>query len=262
MNERAAAPETGHEPIRPATEVWFADLDAAAPALAELDRRAALVDQRECATLTSEYGATSTRKLAARRALRFAIHVQFGESFRARPIVLGPRGKPAIDGLPGDFSLSHSGRWLLIATTRAPRIGVDLEAERPSARPVSMSRARQDAIVAAARLVATEPPAITDFFVAWVHLEAVAKATGLGIGPTLSALGVRGRVPSAVPPPEGWPRAATLDLGALEPRPVAGLRAAIAGNAAVTDGPLVIRRLPDTAADLERLLASSRVAAG
>jgi 4'-phosphopantetheinyl transferase len=84
-------------------------------------------------------------------------------------------GRPSLPGGP-DYSVSHSGSWVLVAVAGAGRIGVDIEEVRPLAdlqglRRMVLSEAEDPA----------GPVEPGWFYRAWTRKEAVVKATGEGI---------------------------------------------------------------------------------
>lgn len=168
-----------------AIEVWLVDLVHAAPLEATL-RRLGLMSTLPAASHDP------VRRLA-HGALRVLIARHLGIDAARRPFVQAASGKPGIAdaGRAFAFSLAHSGAHAIIALASAGEVGVDIEGPRR----LQMSEARRDALVRAAASLAE--PAIPGATVeerslqAWVRLEAVAKATGEGIGAVLERLGAR-----------------------------------------------------------------------
>lgn len=106
-------------------------------------------------------------------------------------------GKPFIANAPISFSLSHSHGFALIAAAATPSLalGVDIQASVP----LRMSEDRLARMVAAGDRLAGAAawPAQTDAILrydaalqAFVRIEAVAKATGLGLAHVLARVGV------------------------------------------------------------------------
>lgn len=91
------------------------------------------------------------------------------------------------------FSLAHAGTIALIGVAADQAIGVDIEVSRD----LNVSGARRQRIEAVAGSLSPSQSLPGDcdarFLQAWVRLEALAKATGLGIGRLLTAAGVVGR---------------------------------------------------------------------
>lgn len=202
--------------------IWLVDLDAS-PRAAQSARLPAC----DRARLTAIGNATErSRRRAAYAALRSLLGACFGPRARTAPIRRLPGGAPRLSGIRAVFSLSHSGRYALVALARQGMLGVDLEA----ARALAMPAARRTQIAAAATGVgshALDPSRDADVLQAWTRLEALAKATGAGIGSTLTALGVRAHAePPAVASPARYPHIRIVDLQLPE-----GLYGAIALDA-------------------------------
>jgi 4'-phosphopantetheinyl transferase len=110
------------------------------------------------------------------------------------PFTLGPHGKPRLATGGPDFSISHSGGYGLVGVAPQGLIGVDIEVSRA----LHMTSARRLQIVEAAAglgtsaLHASGEPSELAVLRAWVRLEALAKAMGLGIGRLLTRAGVLG----------------------------------------------------------------------
>jgi 4'-phosphopantetheinyl transferase len=94
-------------------------------------------------------------------------------------------GKPYVFGRGPHFSLSHCGDVALVAVTRGGATGVDVEQIRSDLELDIFARS----LVAApeiARIEARAPEARRrEWFQAWTRLEAVAKASGKGLGEDL-----------------------------------------------------------------------------
>jgi 4'-phosphopantetheinyl transferase len=112
-------------------------------------------------------------------------------------------GRPRLAGAPA-FSVSHTGRWLLLAAAGAGLIGADIEDPAAAADPaglagVVLSAEEHREFSAAAP---AEQPA--RLLTAWTRKEAAMKLAGLGLAAAPARVDVRGRFArSAVP---GWPR--------------------------------------------------------
>jgi 4'-phosphopantetheinyl transferase len=174
-------------PSNPAIEVWIIDLvrDGAA-----LEARAMNL------SIVPDAGGTpiaEPERRAAHAALRLLIARRAGLAVARQPFRLAPGGKPGLGGGALEFSLAHSGSRALVALA-APgtQVGVDIEAPRS----LRMGPARRADIARAAILAAGGAPlpaggSDASALQAWVRLEAVAKATGEGIGSVLARLGAR-----------------------------------------------------------------------
>lgn len=193
------APDT--LPVTRDLEVWFIDLAASLEYLEAVEcsvpRLAA--DQR------ARFNEMAVRDQDAARfwraghiAVRLSIERWAGEAHRGIPFELEAGGRPR---LPRDarrtapdlhFSFSHTGAIAMCALTRRGPIGIDVEMERA---PLITAERRQRIEHAALLLAPGRPlPDAADarLLQAWVRLEAIAKATGLGIGRILTEAGVVG----------------------------------------------------------------------
>jgi 4'-phosphopantetheinyl transferase len=175
---------------RSSAELWLIDLDRAAPTLLRLDEEIPRLGAAERAAILAFGDAEQRRRrLAAHVALRLLIEGAIGKRGR-EDFVREGAGKPRLAGAEIDFSLAHSADLALIGIARASQIGVDLE----SIRPVVLAHGRRQKILEAAaalgehKLAAAAAEAA--FVQAWVRLEALAKASGLGLARTLSQLGL------------------------------------------------------------------------
>lgn len=180
-------------------EIWCIDLTGARAALLALEARVPRlsVEEYRRAEVLSD---ASTREewLAAHIALRLLIERTCGKQWRQVAFTHDDRGKPRLEGVPVEFSLSHARGLALIAIARDGIIGVDVERTRT----VRIDPARRQRICeAGAAMSPAMLPAPEDerFLQAWVRLEALAKAEGCGIGRMLTRLGILGagaRVPA------------------------------------------------------------------
>ena len=171
-------------------ELWFVDLEKASGALDALEAakpRLSDVDNGRFAAMTD--GAARRNRRLAHIALRVLLERRCGPSIRGVPFAVGASGKPALACTNVTFSLAHTAASALIAISDAGLVGVDLEHARkvkiPAARRAPIERA---AIALAAGVPLAEGDPDTRFLSAWVRIEAVAKATGSGVGPFLERL--------------------------------------------------------------------------
>jgi 4'-phosphopantetheinyl transferase len=111
-------------------------------------------------------------------------------------------GRPTLtDGGSLDYSVSHSGGWLVMAVVGAGRVGVDLEEVRDLGEVDDLAAltfaageyARYRALAGADRSVA--------FYRGWTRKEAVAKLAGRGLSLELSHIAVDG---PAITMPDWW----------------------------------------------------------
>ncbi|MBS0241182.1 MAG: hypothetical protein JSS20_03320 [Proteobacteria bacterium] len=227
---------TDHPPLA----VWLADLEADGARIPSIAARLGL---------DTEGGAADPHRRLAHLALRSLLAGYVGETAARAPFSSGPEGKPYVAsahtaGKPLEFSLAHADGMALIAISTAGIVGIDIEVPRP-VRIVDRRRAELEAVarsLAPGVPLPSEPPD-TRFLQAWVRLEAVAKATGEGIGSLLGRIREGSGVLSPHPTREAT--LAVLDLHLPSTRP---LHAAIA-LAATPDanGPPSVARFPDRA---------------
>ena len=96
---------------------------------------------------------------------------------------IAPGGKPHVRGC--EFSISHSGCWLAVATGDRP-IGVDVESQSPRRDPLELAH-RFFSEPDAARLRAVSDTARRRVFLQqWVAKEAALKAAGVGLSQHLA----------------------------------------------------------------------------
>jgi len=122
--------------------------------------------------------------VAARAALRRALGRALAVAPERVAFATGRDGKPRLATGPGDdlrFSLSHSGRFALVALRLGHEVGADLEEVRDGVDGAAIVR---DQFTPAERAEA-EPQMAADphagFFRAWARREALAKAAGRGL---------------------------------------------------------------------------------
>jgi 4'-phosphopantetheinyl transferase len=132
------------------------------------------------------------------------LRILLGERLRLAPSTVALSGdgdKPRLAGLGGrhEFSLSHSGRRVVVAITASTPVGVDVErvcADRDLDALIERvldpgERSTLAALVGSARRAA--------FYRYWVRKEAAVKATGHGLRMPLAAVTVSGpNEPAAV----------------------------------------------------------------
>ena len=167
-------------PAADAVHVWVADVQPEAPDASRLV--AATTDaERERASRfwRREDG---DRYLSAHGALRIVLAHYLGCEPPALRFETGEHGKPFLEGSPIEFNLSHSGDVALIAVASRRRVGVDVERLRAvvdldDLAPRVCSPAEVSALAALA-----EPHRANAFLAMWTRKEALAKATGEGIG--------------------------------------------------------------------------------
>jgi 4'-phosphopantetheinyl transferase len=115
-------------------------------------------------------------------------------------------GRPRFAHAPIDYSVSHTGRWVLTAVVGTGRVGVDIESfdscpEPEQVAPVVLTSGERD------RFTALRPEEREAwFFRAWTRKEAAMKLTGLGLTAAPNQLDVLGPV-LVVADVERWPAA-------------------------------------------------------
>ncbi len=176
------------EPI----DIWRIAPEGIVDELEAIDARLGMLAAGERERATAIRDRDDARFWAASRiAMRLLIASHCGPSFARAEIVADPSGRPRLAGSDIEISVSHSRPLALVAISPSP-VGVDVEAHRQ----VRLSASRRSAIEASAIEVAdgTRLPGAGDarFIAAWCRLEALAKATGLGVARTLTRLGARG----------------------------------------------------------------------
>jgi 4'-phosphopantetheinyl transferase len=177
--------------------VWIVDLVSLGPRLvaAEAARRVLTAAERTRADSIADERSRA-RWIAAHAALHLALGARVGRPVMFEPAA--PSAKPRVTGWDGDFSLSHTGDLVLIATGERTGIGIDAEVRRPAR--ISAERRRLIEVAGAACLPGVPLPAADaemHFLAAWTRLEAIGKMRGTGIGALLETLGITARSPGA-----------------------------------------------------------------
>jgi 4'-phosphopantetheinyl transferase len=116
-----------------------------------------------------------------RSALREALAGRLGVAPESLEFRRDPAGKPFIVNDSGcEFSISHSGEWLVIAMGAAP-VGIDIETRTPGVEVTKLAARFFSAADAA--LLNAQPPHERNahFAKQWVAKEAALKAAGTGI---------------------------------------------------------------------------------
>ena len=160
--------------------LWAIDLD---PPPSEAARRvAATTDgerERAARFWRREDG---DRYLSAHGALRLVL----AECLACDPLAMcfadGEHGKPFLDGAPVEFNLSHSSDLALIAVARSRRVGVDVERVRSVADLDDLAGRVCTPAELATLATLAETQRARAFLSMWTRKEALAKATGDGIG--------------------------------------------------------------------------------
>ncbi|MEU0530780.1 4'-phosphopantetheinyl transferase family protein [Amycolatopsis tolypomycina] len=112
-------------------------------------------------------------------------------------------GRPRLAGAP-EFSVSHTEKWLLLATATEGLIGADIETPAAAADPAGLA----GVVLSAAEhreFSAADPAERTGrLLTAWTRKEAAMKLAGLGLAAAPARVDVRGRLARSDVP--GWPR--------------------------------------------------------
>lgn len=141
-------------------------------------------------------------------------------------------GRPYIAGAPVDFSVSHSGGWLLLAVVARGLVGVDLEQVSDN-RPVDDLANRVLGPAEQRQFLLVPRDDRAGWFIwAWARKEATLKLTGHGLAGPLEGLDVTGSTAVASQPPSGWP-ADPIHLRDI-PATAPDLRAALATTVPLT----------------------------
>src|SRR5262245_44266933 len=188
--ERMTRNETTASPV----ELWLVDLARASAALACLERQAPRLGRRDRARIEALKDAeVRQQRLAAHVALRILCERRLGRAVRGLNLKRAAGAKPRLNPSVGplDFSLAHVEGAALIGITRGRAIGVDLEDVRPVRIAGDRRRRILEAGTALNAAVAKARSEEEAFVRAWVCLEALAKAEGVGLARTLAALGLR-----------------------------------------------------------------------
>lgn len=136
----------------------------------------------------------------------------------------GSGGKPVLRGdRPWAFNLSHSGHLAVVAVTRRPAVGVDVELLGRDVRPAVVRRALAPSELALVEGVAPERRAEA-FLRHWTAKEAYGKALGAGLAVGMAEVVVAGVL-------DGEPRLVGIDGWSVqgfdpEPRAVGAVVAA------------------------------------
>jgi 4'-phosphopantetheinyl transferase len=256
MTEPAPANAPGkavsHATGRPTDcRVWLVDLAAAPDLLSRLAIENGLWDGPASAT-----AAAPLPRDVAHAALRIILAGYVGVAAARRPFRIAAGGKPHLgetsDSEALAFSLSHGATAALVAISRDGPVGVDLETPRSP----RIAASRRTALIAAAASLSLAIPLPDDdgdttLLQAWTRLEALAKATGEGIGAVLERIRHAGPAiadtaidGAAVKVRDlAFPPSPTLPGQPLPPQTLYGAIAGV-GRALAAPRPLPVTRLP------------------
>lgn len=123
------------------------------------------------------------RYVTARAALRSVLGRCLGTAPEAVELRYGPQGRPSLAhaDVQLDFNVSHTGGLGLIAVSRE-RVGVDVEAVRELDDLPTLIRSCCSSSESTALSSLQGRDRLEAFFAAWTRKEAIAKATGAGLG--------------------------------------------------------------------------------
>ncbi len=107
-----------------------------------------------------------------------------GDAFSPARLKRNPNGRPYLDGVPVDFSLSHTPGLVVCAVEKdveTPRIGVDAEALRGRTQ-TEMEKIAERWFTEAEQKRFSEEPSEEQFLKIWTAKEAMTKFSGEGLG--------------------------------------------------------------------------------
>ncbi|MFN3868602.1 MAG: 4'-phosphopantetheinyl transferase family protein [Hyphomicrobiaceae bacterium] len=186
-------------PATRGVELWLVDLTRAADDLRSAEAstpRLSVGDRERLAAIASPI--VRAEREVSWIALRLVLARVAGDGrYDGVPLQRSSTGKPFISDAPLSFSLSHSGGFALIAAAASPSfaLGIDIQAHAP----LRMSDDRAARLIAAGERLANAAAELrrdaaegrdVAALRAFVRIEAVAKATGLGLAHVLARLGV------------------------------------------------------------------------
>jgi 4'-phosphopantetheinyl transferase len=186
------APPQVHELGPTDIHVWATLLDLPSDALAQFASTLAPLEAERAENF--RFPRHRNRFVAARGCLRAILASYLGCTPADLEFGFGPNGKPVLDGGFASkgvhFNQAHSEELLLVAVTRAGPVGIDVERirELPDVEQLVarfFSRRESDAFQCLGPEQRT-----TCFFNLWTRKEAWLKATGQGIGQSLSLVEV------------------------------------------------------------------------
>ena len=164
--------------------LWVVDLDASPEHAA---RRLAATTARERARASRfRLPGAGDRYLAAHGALRLILAGYLAGDPVALRVSADERGKPFLEDMSatGDlqFNLSHSGALALVVVARGRQVGVDVEQLRPMPDLDGVADRICTAAERSTLAALADAHRQSAFFALWTRKEALAKATGEGIG--------------------------------------------------------------------------------
>lgn len=221
----ATAP-SGHE-----CHVWWLALDDAPQDLALLERMLSPHERERAAA----FRASGPRKqfVVARAAVRTVLGRYLDIAPAACAFSTSDQGKPSLHPpSPLRFNVSHSRDLVAIAVTHGHEVGIDVEAHRRLPDMAAIAHTILDTQDLQEWLRAEPGEQLTAFYRIWTCKEAMAKASGRGIGIDLRALRVGIATGSPARPlslEPSWGAPSDWSLQELDVR--AGYSAAVAAHA-------------------------------
>lgn len=187
---RPVLPPEAHHPRElyvPAPDqvhVWLASLDPATEQ-SWCHRIAATTKEERDRASRFRHAEDGERYLSAHGALRLLLGRYLTCDPRSLHFAVSPNGKPFLESRQLQFNLSHSGDFALIAVAQSRQVGADIEQLRPMAdlQAVAARVCTPEELVRLSGLADLERECA--FFAMWTRKEALAKATGEGIGAIL-----------------------------------------------------------------------------
>jgi hypothetical protein len=239
------AQPTPHRAAGVGPGLWLFDCDELAGHLLRLDDDGTALSPNE-RTRAARIGDEQQRLrwVCARIALRRSLGVWSGVPLERRDFDVTAQGRPHLPSPAPSFSLSHTGRYVLIAVCGSAHIGADIEQIAP--RKIAPERRARLTGFALRLADGAALDAWGDehgrFIQAWCRIEASAKAEGCGVGRLLTRAGLMGpssgrphssaHTKSAAhangpsePPAQPAMRAIDLDISRLAPGHAAALAA-------------------------------------
>ena len=160
--------------------VWVANLDPGSAAWPP--RFAATTEAERERASRFHRRADGDRYLAAHGALRLLLASYLTCDPLGLRFAVTENGRPFLENEPLQFNLSHSGDLALIAVAWSRQVGVDVEQVRPMPDLESVAARVCTPGELATLAGLADPQRERAFFAMWTRKEALAKATGEGIG--------------------------------------------------------------------------------
>jgi 4'-phosphopantetheinyl transferase len=162
--------------------VWVLKTGRALPFLPEFRKLLSADERSRAGQFVRE--ALALRFITNRGFLRLLLSRYLDRPPAALEFTYETNGKPQLDRttVPLDFNLSHTDTLSLVAVSAGKRIGVDVEEVKPPSDLPAMAEYVFPPGAAARVAALPERERLCRFFQLWTRLEAVAKATGLGMG--------------------------------------------------------------------------------